>query len=589
MDRSKLISFANTVDEGTKFVPTKKELADTSQRPPKHSSRFKQVGFQQEGLAAEANLIPDIDLEDSRQKEADATLLQDDKKDRDLPSSDSIPQLENEDQAPENFLDTNPTSDSLNLVLDSDGQTLSLDRVLESVANSYPEIEIAIGEIESAAGKVLASWGEFDRVASAFSISQPLGFYQTYRNGAGIRRPVYSGGEVSLDYRLGDGNFEPWYGERETNEGGEIKAGFLYPLLKDREIDARRAKLLSAGALQQEVQADVEARLLLFQRFATQAYWDWVAAGKAVKVQKDLLTLAQDRVSTLNKRIRKDDVARVAILGNNAFIAKRENDRIKAEQAFIKTAIKLSLFNRDANGVPRKPGLDQLPPEFPGATPVEAAQILQDTQSALSLRPEFAALRALRQSVCIDARFAENLTLPKLDVKGFAGQDLGGETSSKGDKTPFEFQVGVFAELPLERRKGLGQLQVARGKLAQIDAKVQFLSDKVRAEVQDAAAAINAAYQQILQSERGVDQARKTLEISKKQFEAGDIDLIALNLVETLVADTQFQLIDAQFKYFVSKAVYETAISGQAFSEIGIPESGVPANNTLPVNAIPGL
>ena len=154
--------------------------------------------------------------------------------------------------------DTDATLDSPAVSLPQNGQgslispvvndvaqgAISVEQVLESVAECYPEIEIAVGEIESAHGKVLASWGEFDRVLSGHSISQPLGFYQTYRNGVGLNRPLYGGGEVYGTYRIGDGNFEPWFGERETNEAGELKAGFSVPLLKDRNIDQRRAKLL---------------------------------------------------------------------------------------------------------------------------------------------------------------------------------------------------------------------------------------------------------------------------------------------------------------------------------------------------------
>ena len=112
----------------------------------------------------------------------------------------------------------------------------------------YPEIEVAIGEIEAAEGKIISSWGQFDTAFAAFSMSQPLGFYQNYRNGAGITKPLYNGGEVYGTYRIGRGNFEPWYGERATDEGGEFKAGFSLPLLKDRAIDLRRAGVRSAEA-----------------------------------------------------------------------------------------------------------------------------------------------------------------------------------------------------------------------------------------------------------------------------------------------------------------------------------------------------
>ncbi|MFK7770449.1 MAG: TolC family protein [Mariniblastus sp.] len=445
---------------------------------------------------------------------------------------------------------------------------ISLDQVLNSVVDCYPEIEIAIGEIESANGKVLASWGEFDRVLAGHSISQPLGFYQTYRNGVGLTQPLYSGGEVYGTYRIGDGNFEPWFGERDTNEGGELKAGFSLPFLKDRAIDERRAKLLASGAQRDEVRSNVESRLLQFQRFASQAYWDWVASGQAVQIQRQLLEFAETRVTGIEARIEAEDLAEIAQIDNDRLIAKRKNDLIKANRLLEKASIKLSIFWRDVNCNPVIANESQLPQQFPTGSLIAESQLSADIENAFTVRPELVELQAIRQQACIDRQYAENLTLPKLDVKGFAGQDVGGETSSKGDKTPFELQLGVFYEVPLERRKGLGKIQAANGKLTQIDAKIRLTSDKIRAELQDAWSAVNAAYNQIQQSSENVRLTERSLnEFGREAFEAGEIDLIKLNIYETAVATAELELLDAQYKYFFYRAIYETAKTGQAFSQ----------------------
>lgn len=439
-------------------------------------------------------------------------------------------------------------------------------QVLQSVSDCYPEIEIAIGEIETANGKVLSSWGEFDHVVTGHSISQPLGFYQTYRNGVGITRPLYSGGEVYGTYRIGDGNFEPWYGERETNEGGELKARFSLPLLKDRNIDERRASLMASGAKRDQVRSNVESRLLQFQRFATQAYWDWVASGQAVQIQRRLLQLAETRVSQIKTRVEKGDLAEIAQIDNDRLIAKRKNDLIKARRGLEKSAIKLSLFWRDTDCNTLIANESQLPTDFPGSNSISATQLQTDIETAFSVRPELIELQAKRREACIDRQYAENLTLPKLDVKGFAGQDVGGATSSKGDKTPFELQLGVFYEIPLERRKGLGKIQSADGKLTQIDAKIRFTGDKIRAELQDASSAVNAAFDQIQQSTENVRLAKRSLQLGLVSFQEGDIDLITLNIYEASVATAELELLDAQFKYFFYQAVYETAKIGIAFN-----------------------
>lgn len=469
--------------------------------------------------------------------------------------------------APVSFLTTAQDQAIIQPIIDPDeknpANSLSLERVLDSVKTSYPEIEIAIGEIESAEGKVLASWGSFDQILTAHSISQPLGFYQTYRNGIGLSQPLYGGGEVYSTYRIGDGNFEPWYGERETNEGGEFKAGFSLPLVKDRSIDKRRAKLLSAGFQRDQVESNVESRLLKFQRAATQAYWDWLASGKVVQVQTQLLTLAQTRVGNIKTRVDVGDLAPIAQIDNDRLIAKRKNSLIKARRQLEKAAIKLSMFWRDSTGSPLIAQEIQLPDLFPGATRFAAPQVQADISNALEIRPELIELAAARNEVITDLQYAENLTLPKVDLKGFAGQDIGGETSSTGDKTPFEFQVGLLAEVPIQRREGYGKIRAAQGKLTQIDAKTRFTADKIRGEIQDAASAVNAAFDQIEQSTENLQLTRRSLELGRIAFDAGDIDLLALNIYETAAADAELQLLDARYKYFFYLTIYETAVVAQ--------------------------
>ena len=456
-----------------------------------------------------------------------------------------------------------PRTDSELAPVATDQPVISLDQVIDSVRNCYPEIEIAIGEIESANGKILASWGEFDQVFTGHSISQPLGFYQTYRNGVGLSRPLYNGGEVYGTYRIGDGNFEPWYGERETNEGGEFKAGFSLPLLKDRNIDERRAKLLASGYQRDQIESNVEARLLQFQRFATQAYWDWVASGRAVKIQQQLLDLANTRVDQIRIRLEAGDVAEIIQIDNDRLIAKRKNSLIKARRQLEKSAIKMSLFWRDSQCQPTIADASQVPTEFPLSVQIESGQRDADIENAFNVRPELIELAAARREACIDLRYAENLTLPKVDFKGFAGQDVGGETSSTGDKTPFELQLGVLAEVPIQRRKGFGKIRVAQGKLAQIEAKIRFSSDKIRGEIQDAASGVNAAVDQIEQSQENLRLTQKSLELGRIYFEEGEIDLLALNIYESAAADAGLELLDAQLKYFYYRTVYETAISGK--------------------------
>ena len=83
----------------------------------------------------------------------------------------------------------------------------------------------------------------------------------------------------------------------------------------------------------------------------------------------------------------------------------------------------------------------------------------------------------------------------------------GARPSPLGDKSPFELEAGLFGELPLQRREARGKIDAARGKLAQIRAKQEYLANKVTAEVQDAIPGPTAAADRIEQARTNVDLA----------------------------------------------------------------------------------
>ena len=165
------------------------------------------------------------------------------------------------------------------------------------------------------------------------------------------------------------------------------------------------------------------------------------------------------------------------------------------------------------------------------------------------------------EQVRVELAQAENMMLPKLDAQLLAAKDVGAAASSKGDKTPFQLEAGLYGDLPLQRREARGKIASARGKLAQIDAKRQFVTNKVTALVQDAISALDAAAGRIERATTNVRLARDTLALGRDQFDAGDIDLISLNIYEQSVTDARLLLIAAQADFFTAAADYRAALS----------------------------
>ncbi len=361
------------------------------------------------------------------------------------------------------------------------GQTLALEDVLAAVADSYPLLEVALAELAAADGKALAPWGNFDTLLFGDSISQPIGFYENYRNRIVVRQPLWNGGELYSGYRIGRGEFEPWYRERQTNDGGELKTGFKLPLLKDRAIDQRRTEVATARLRRLALGPNVQTRIIGFQLGASLLYWQWVAAGQVVLTQQELLRLAEERNRSLAIQVAEGDLPKITEIDNGRFIAQRRAKLLEAERKLQQAAIKLSLFYRNETGQPVVADDLQLPEDFPEAKMLESLVVEADVARAFTARPELRELDFMRQEVSVELSYAQNQYLPKVNALAEMGQDVGGAATSSRDKAELEMDVGFIVEVPLQRRMAAGKIQAAQAKLGEIAAKQQFMEDKIRA------------------------------------------------------------------------------------------------------------
>ncbi len=438
---------------------------------------------------------------------------------------------------------------------------LNMQDVLTAVQASYPLLRSAYLSRAVAAGQNTSAWGEFDLKLKGSSISRPEGFYETYRQAVSMEKPLFSGGYLYSGYRLGEGNFPPWYGERQTNGGGEFAAGVGIPLLKGRAIDKRRAELFKAELEQQRVEPEIRAQLIEFSRVASIYYWDWVAAGQARDAQKGLLTLAQQRVQNIQKRIELGDLKPITRINNEQLIASRETKVIESERKLQSAAIKLSLFFRDPAGEPLLPHESLLPDGFPAQELPTTEALADASDTAIAASPLLAELDWQIRQNRVDLQQAENSVLPKLDAQLYASKDIGDPTSSKGDKTPFELELGLFGEVPLQRREAFGKITSTQAKLQQLSAKRQFTADKTIAAVQDAVSALINAKERIARAEQNVSLADEALKLARIQFDAGDIDLVELNIYEQATTDARIIEISAKADFFKAMADYRAALN----------------------------
>ncbi len=438
--------------------------------------------------------------------------------------------------------------------------TLELGAVVSSVYANFPLLEAARFQRNVANGEILSANGNFDTKLKAASENGALGFYQTNRNSIGVSQPLYGGAEVFGGYRVGRGNFEPWYQERQTNGNGEFKGGIQVPLARNRQIDARRAELWKATYARDRTEPEIQAQLIEFVRDGSLQYWDWVAAGQKQDIADRLLTLAVNRNEGIRIRVKAGDLDPPDADDNQRIIVSREAKVIDAARKSTQSAVKLSLYYRDDYGRPVIPATEWIP-QFPEPEPVSDEQMSIDIQIALNMRPELQAIDILRREIDVDYASAQNDFRPQLDALVTGSQDSGTPTSSKNDKGPFELEAGIYAEVPIQRRKARGKMSAIEAKVSQIIAKRRMLEDKIATEIQSTHAALSAAWQRVGKARESVRLARYMAEVEQKKFDAGSSDLLLVNLREQQAAEAAETEVDALLDYFQARAIYRAALA----------------------------
>jgi outer membrane protein TolC len=448
-----------------------------------------------------------------------------------------------------------PESDALAL-----GQLLQLSDVIASTYRAFPLLEIARLQAGVTSGQQTSAMGAYDVKLEYYSLNQPVGFYETYRNGIGVARQLWWGGYASAGYRVGRGNFEPWYKERQTNDGGEFKVAFVQPLLQGRAIDPSRVELFQANLRRQAVGPEIQSQLLIAGQDAAKAFWLWVEIGNVLQAQERLLEIAVKRGEQLERTKTAGAASNLEVSLNAQQIYERQLKRNETRQKFRDAAFKLSLFLRDESGNPLLAPPDWLPSDFPEIAAIPVGDFETDFQTALTSRPELALIELERQASRWDLTLARNQLMPNVDFTVQTVQNVGQGTSAINDKGEFQVEAGVTGGVPIQRRKPIGKIQTTEAKLMQLSQKLAFQRNKIEIELRTARNALDIAQQNVVAARELLKQANITLSIFRRSLEAGRTDLFFLLTQEIKVNDSEVKLLEAEGDFFTALAAMQAAL-----------------------------
>lgn len=425
---------------------------------------------------------------------------------------------------------------------------LQAEEVVRSVLTQYPPYLAALIERDVVSGRLRSAEAIFDFNLLSKVLTVPSGFYESTTLGAGFEQFLGMGGATLFGgYQRTSGALPDYYRSRRTDDGGTFSAGVRLPLLQDGSIDKKRADLMKARLAKEAVEPDIQAMQLAYAEMALLAYFQWVSTGQRLRLEEQLLQLAQDRAQAISRQISEGLLPAVREMENRQMIASREISVIKAKREFDLADVGLSLFLRDQADDPVRPGMARLPERFPDVSS-QGVDPLRATRRALDLRPELTSFDFELARLNIDARLYRNQLLPQLDATAAVEQSIGAPLYK--DTGNLEVKLGLEFKMPLQRNAARGALEENRGKIEQIRLKAKFAAERIEAQTVNATTVLAAAYDQIQRAVINTRLAENLREAEADKFELGATDLLSLQWRERQAYDAAIGEIESRESYF---------------------------------------
>lgn len=454
---------------------------------------------------------------------------------------------------------------------EADG-VLELADVLASVRAHHPRIGESLARQRGAEFEQLRARGNFDPVLSAQGKVTTNGYYELRRGDVELRQPTgLWGAQFFAGYRIGlgaEGRYPTYYSD-ETLSGGEVRAGVEVPLWRDGPLDPARAEVRRAGHSRRAAEQHVATTRLELDIDATRAYWQWVAAGQRARIARDLLALAERRDVFLKRRAERGAVPQFDVTDNRRMVIERSEQWIAARRSLEEAAFRLSLFLRDARGgplIPREESVPRDPPPLPAAGP-KAEDVLG---RVLACHPALVRVRAELAAVRVDQELAESRVAPELTARVQLSRDMGPverNPSLQGNVV----DAGLRFSLPLLLRGDRGRAGMAQARVLEKKSELEWLEDRIRAALFDAASQLDAATRRASTSGELVDVSEELAAGERRRFESGDGQLLFVNLREQAAADAAMRY--ASLAAAARLANYEW----QRVAEMGCAERDAPS------------
>jgi outer membrane protein TolC len=376
----------------------------------------------------------------------------------------------------------------------------------------------------------------------------------------GIRQPLTTGGQVSLETEFNRNHLNPTFFDDDPYFNSDVLLNLKQPLLRNFGSDVNRAQVLLAQSSRRQGVEDLRKSLLDTIADTEKAYWQLVFDRQDLMIRQRLLARTMEDRNRLKPR-QNFDASPVQITEVNSSVESRRADVIRARQEVRHASDALKqLVNAPDLPVTGETLIQPL--ETPADLPVNVS-LLDAVTLALRRRPELQKALLQIKDASLRQRVADNLLLPQLDLNfglRFNGEDttFSGAYTQLGEGNFIDFLVGFKFEAPLGNRAAEGLVEQRRLERRGAAVAYQAAVQSVVVEVKDAMRAVLTDYELIGAARAARRAAQDNLRAIEAQQQAGAAmtpEFFDLKL------RTEADVATAEEQEFQALSDYSTAIS----------------------------
>lgn len=431
---------------------------------------------------------------------------------------------------------------------------------------------------------VETGWAQVNEPVNSSFSGAPLGeaapTFGSMQAGVTLQQLLPTGGTVSMRAtgarQTSDGNFALLSPAYATRFGLELRQ----PLFRSREV--ARSSIRIASFDRDRASASLHGEVADTVTAVEQAYWRLNAARREVAVREEALGLAEEQLGETRIRVEQGVSAEAEVAQPRAELERRRGELLASREAVARaeSALKLLILDDSETDL----WVARLVPGDAADVETAAADVAGWMDKALAARPEIRAAQAALERRRVETALARERARPGVDFvasydrHGLAGEPNpaaapppggtlrvppnidGGWGRSVGTLTDGDFstaRVGLVLQFPIGNRSAKAGVAVAGSAERQAAVQLAQARQAVRAEVLDAAAALDTASQRIAAARAAREAAEVQLSAERDRFGAG----LSTNF---LVLTRQNDLSRARLDEIASIHDYRTARTGVA-------------------------